>query len=155
MATPERLVITIPIPDMRELYVHAMAVPMAHGLTTHVPLILSPLQSPRAERLCQKGSLCIWIFAGVGVETNLINVAPCLVSNGAGGIGIEANLISIIPQLFKFEPNGVNVEPSLINIEPQLVGITPKGVGVEAVGIAIENSLIEIAPVGKADSFHV
>ncbi|CAL5224612.1 g7326 [Coccomyxa viridis] len=94
-------------------------------------------------------------LVGVGVETNLINIAPCLVNNGAGGIGIEANLISIIPQIFKFEPNGVNIEPSLINIEPQLVGITPKGVGVEAVGIAIENSLIEIAPVGKADSFHV
>ncbi|CAL8465092.1 g4627 [Coccomyxa elongata] len=95
-------------------------------------------------------------FAGVDVEVNVFNIAPCVVVIDAAGVKsaaqVENTLLKVEPMLLHVDPKGVNVEASLIEVAPKLINVAPFGaqLSIELPGhIHVEGTGIEVSPVGE------
>ncbi|KAK9917477.1 hypothetical protein WJX75_004811 [Coccomyxa subellipsoidea] len=90
--------------------------------------------------------------AGVDIEVNLFNIAPCAVVVDASGVKVENTLIKVESMLMNVNPKAVNVEASLIEVAPKLISVSPYGAALSIElprHIHVEGSAIEVAPVGE------
>ncbi|BDA50722.1 hypothetical protein COCOBI_16-3980 [Coccomyxa sp. Obi] len=90
--------------------------------------------------------------AGVDIEVNIFNVAPCVVVIDAAGVKVENTLLKVEPMLLHVDPKGVNVEAALIEVAPKLINVAPFGaaLSIELPGhIHVDGTGIEVSPVGE------
>ncbi|EIE20366.1 hypothetical protein COCSUDRAFT_57518 [Coccomyxa subellipsoidea C-169] len=94
--------------------------------------------------------------AGVDLEVNIFNIAPCAVVLDASGVKVENTLIKVEPMLIHINPKAVNVEASLIEVAPKLISVSPYGAALNIElprHIHVEGSAIEVSPVGEETEF--